>query len=140
MKTKYTQFRTVGLRVVGSCMTVAFTFLTSPAAAQARAKVNDTIYTSSDGAYVAAVREIDTGAVGSGSGILLRTRHGLFPPDGRKALAVGPPQFFWPVRWVGNRTLRVVYGASGPPDPSWKTKWRDVKIVYVTAFGGKNAK
>ena len=136
MKTRYRHSRNVGLLAVWTCVTTAAVPLASPAAAQMGpgAKISDTTYASPDGAYVAAVREIDTGAVGSGSGILLKTRHDLFPVDGRGALAVGPHQFFGPVHWSGGRTLRVFYGASGPPDPSWKTKWRDVKVVYVKAI------
>ena len=100
----------------------------------ATAQVQDTTCISADGAYVAAVRDIDTGAVGSGSDLLLKTRSSLFPPFGEGAVADGPYQFFGPIRWTANHTLRVGYGASGPPDPHWTTKWRGVKIVYVSAL------
>ena len=95
------------------------------------APVHDTFLVSPDSAYVATVREIDTGAVGSGSVILLKSRWGVFPRLGKGSVADGPPQFFGPVRWSGDRTLRVVFGASGPPDPSWTTKWRDVSVIYI---------
>ena len=142
MKTRYRHSRSVGLLVVWTCVTTVAVSLASPATAQTGtgAKISDTTYASPGGVYVAAVREINTGAVGSGSGILLKTRHGLFPVDGRGALAVGPPQFFGPVHWSGGRTLQVFYGASGPPDPSWKTKWRDVRVVYMKAIEGRKRK
>jgi hypothetical protein len=95
------------------------------------AQVHDTLSVSPDGAYIAAVRDINTGAVGSSSCIVLKSAHDQFPKFGfgKGVVAGGPYGSFGPATWLGPRTLQVM-GGGGKTIPGWKTQWRDVRIVY----------
>lgn len=101
----------------------------------ADAQIDDTLSVSPDGAYVAAVRDIDTGAVGNGSCIVLKSAGGQFPKlgFGDGVIADGPYEIFGPAKWLGPRVLQVTVGVS-PAPPEWKTQWRDVKIVYKSSL------
>lgn len=95
------------------------------------AQVHDAVSTSPDGAYIAATRDIDTGAVGNSSCILIKSANSQFPKfgGGEGEIAYGPYGGFDPVEWVGPRILQITYG-NNKAQAGWKTRWRDVEIIY----------
>lgn len=89
---------------------------------------------SADGAYVAVIHNVNPGAVGDYSDVIVRPRHtilGLFYTYSASARYMGIDD----IRWTGRHTLSVwrSYDAG-------QQQWHDVQIVYIDTRGPEEKK
>lgn len=90
------------------------------------ADVKDTTFVSPDGAHIATLHSVNTGAAGSYCQALLRRTAG-----GKDVVLVdGGWEFVEQMQWRGSQTLIVTIGFEGKPDASWPKSSQGVKIVY----------
>lgn len=90
------------------------------------ADVKDTTVVSPDGAYIATLHSVNTGAAGSYCQALLRRTAG----EKDVVLVDGGWEFVEQMHWRGSETLIVTIGFEGKPDPRWPKSSQGVKIVY----------